>query len=123
MTVSADAALVARCRTGDQEAWRELVERYSRYVHAICMRAYRLSPDDAEDVFQDVSSRPTRTCPSCAMTRRSAAGWPRRRATAASTACGGRRASSPSRTWSRAGPTRRSPSWPTRSRCATRWRS
>jgi RNA polymerase sigma-70 factor (ECF subfamily) len=54
MAVSADAALVARCRSGDQDAWRELVERYSRYVHAICVRAYRLSPDDAEDVFQDV---------------------------------------------------------------------
>jgi hypothetical protein len=27
-----DAALVERCRAGDDDAWNELVERYSRYV-------------------------------------------------------------------------------------------
>ena len=52
-----DAALVARCRTGDAEAWRALVERFSRYVHAIAVRAYRLSDTDAEDVFQEVFAR------------------------------------------------------------------
>jgi RNA polymerase sigma factor (sigma-70 family) len=52
--VLTDAALVARCRTGDHNAWRDLVERYSRYVHAISVRAYRLTSSDAEDVFQDV---------------------------------------------------------------------
>ena len=52
-----DAVLVARCREGDGEAWRELVERYSRYVYAIAVRGFRLSDDDAEDVFQDVSTR------------------------------------------------------------------
>ena len=31
-----DAELVRRCREGDAEAWNELVERYSRYVYAIC---------------------------------------------------------------------------------------
>ena len=31
-----DARLVARCRGGDDgDAWRELVERFSRYVYAI----------------------------------------------------------------------------------------
>jgi RNA polymerase sigma factor (sigma-70 family) len=52
-----DAALVARCRTGDPAAWRALVERYSRYVYAIAVRAYRLDADDAEEVFQEVFAR------------------------------------------------------------------
>jgi RNA polymerase sigma-70 factor (ECF subfamily) len=33
------------------------VERFSRYVYAIAVRAYRLSEHDAEDVFQDVFAR------------------------------------------------------------------
>jgi RNA polymerase sigma factor (sigma-70 family) len=50
-------ALVARCRAGDNQAWAELVERTSRYVYAIAVRAYRLSAQDAEDVFQEVYAR------------------------------------------------------------------
>jgi len=52
-----DAELVARCRAGDQDAWRELVERFSRYVYAIAVQAYRLAEPDAEDVFQEVFTR------------------------------------------------------------------
>ena len=52
-----DAELVRACRAGDTEAWNELVERYSRYVYAIAVRGFRLSDDDAEDVFQDVFTR------------------------------------------------------------------
>ncbi len=52
-----DAALVARCRAGDQAAWSELVESYSRYVFAIATQAFRLAPEDAEDVFQEVFAR------------------------------------------------------------------
>jgi RNA polymerase sigma factor (sigma-70 family) len=52
-----DAHLVARCRDGDQDAWRELVERFSRYVYAITVQAFRLNPDDAEEVFQEVFAR------------------------------------------------------------------
>lgn len=52
-----DADLVARCRAGDEDAWRELVTRFSRYVYAICMQAYRLARDDAEEVFQEVFTR------------------------------------------------------------------
>ena len=52
-----DAELVARCRTGDADAWNELVERFSRYVYAICHQAFRLPPEDAEDVFQEVFAR------------------------------------------------------------------
>ena len=51
-----DAELVARCRAGDPDAWRELVERYSRYVYAIT-QAFRLPSHDAEDVFQDTFAR------------------------------------------------------------------
>jgi RNA polymerase sigma factor (sigma-70 family) len=52
-----DAHLVARCRAGDQDAWRELVSRFSRYVFAICTQAFRLRQEDAEEVFQEVFSR------------------------------------------------------------------
>jgi RNA polymerase sigma factor (sigma-70 family) len=52
-----DAALVARCRAGDDDAWALLVERFSRYVYAICSQGFRLSQHDAEDVFQDVFTK------------------------------------------------------------------
>jgi len=52
-----DAELVSRCRSGDQAAWNELVERFSRYVYAISVQAFRLSDADAEDVFQEVFAR------------------------------------------------------------------
>jgi RNA polymerase sigma factor (sigma-70 family) len=55
--VLSDAELVARCREGDDDAWRELVERFSRYVYAIAVQAYRLSEADSEDVFQEVFAR------------------------------------------------------------------
>ncbi|HEU6443909.1 MAG TPA: sigma-70 family RNA polymerase sigma factor [Gaiellaceae bacterium] len=52
-----DAQLVARCRTGDPDAWNELVERFSRYVYAIAVQAFKLPEHDAEDVFQEVFTR------------------------------------------------------------------
>jgi RNA polymerase sigma factor (sigma-70 family) len=52
-----DSELVARCRSGDQQAWAELVERFSRYVYAISVQAFRLPEADAEDVFQEVFAR------------------------------------------------------------------
>jgi RNA polymerase sigma factor (sigma-70 family) len=54
---ASDAALVARCRTGDDAAWRELVDRFSRYVYAIAVQGFRLPQQDAEDVFQEVFTR------------------------------------------------------------------
>jgi RNA polymerase sigma factor (sigma-70 family) len=57
MTERTDAQLVAACRAGDHGAWAELVERYSRYVYAIAVRAYGLAESDAEDVFQEVFAR------------------------------------------------------------------
>jgi RNA polymerase sigma factor (sigma-70 family) len=52
-----DGQLVARCREGDPEAWNELVERFSRYVYAIAVQAFKLPEHDAEDVFQEVFTR------------------------------------------------------------------
>ena len=52
-----DAQLVSRCRAGDAAAWNEFVERFSRYVYAICGRGFRLAQHDAEDVFQEVFAR------------------------------------------------------------------
>src|SRR3954451_17135187 len=52
-----DSQLVARCRSGDQQAWAELVDRFSRYVYAISVQAFRLPEADAEDVFQEVFAR------------------------------------------------------------------
>ncbi len=46
-------ALVARAAGSDQDAWNELVERYSPLVWAICLR-YDLSNHDIEDVGQTV---------------------------------------------------------------------
>ena len=56
-TRPADAAIVARCRLGEQAAWVELVERFSGYVYAIVARGFALSQQDAEDVFQEVFAR------------------------------------------------------------------
>jgi RNA polymerase sigma-70 factor (ECF subfamily) len=56
-TRETDAQLVARCRLGDEEAWRELVDRFSRYVYAIAVKGFRMSEADAEDVFQEVFAR------------------------------------------------------------------
>ncbi len=52
-----DARLVAQCRSGDEQAWRALVERFSRYVYAISVQAFRLPAHDAEDIFQEVFAR------------------------------------------------------------------
>jgi len=57
VAAGSDAELVARCRAGDAAAWNELVERFSRYVYAICTQGFRLPEHDAEDIFQDVFTR------------------------------------------------------------------
>jgi RNA polymerase sigma factor (sigma-70 family) len=46
-------ALVTGVREGSQEAWNEIVERYSPLVWSICQR-YRLSRQDVDDVGQTV---------------------------------------------------------------------
>ena len=57
VTSLSDAQLVARCRAGDEAAWAELVNRFSRYVYAIIGQGFGLRSQDAEDVFQDVFAR------------------------------------------------------------------
>jgi RNA polymerase sigma factor (sigma-70 family) len=47
------AELVARAQAGDQKAWNGLVEEYAPLVYGICRR-YRLSPEDASEVNQEV---------------------------------------------------------------------
>jgi len=46
-----DADLVAACRRGDQQAWAALIDKYKNLVYSISFK-YRLSPEDAADVFQ-----------------------------------------------------------------------
>jgi RNA polymerase sigma factor (sigma-70 family) len=47
------SALVGRVSDGDQEAWDELIERYSPLVWSICQR-FPLSRQDVDDVGQSV---------------------------------------------------------------------
>ncbi len=47
------SALVARMNDGDQQAWHELIERYSPLIWAICQR-YQLTGQDIDDVSQSV---------------------------------------------------------------------
>ena len=46
-------ALVARAGDGDQDAWDEIIERYSPLVWSICAR-YQLNRQDIDDVGQSV---------------------------------------------------------------------
>jgi RNA polymerase sigma factor (sigma-70 family) len=48
-----DAELVSACLAGDEEAWGELIDRYSRLIFSIPLRQ-GLSRDDAADVYQAV---------------------------------------------------------------------
>jgi RNA polymerase sigma-70 factor (ECF subfamily) len=52
-----DSDLVRQCREGSTDGWNELVERFSRYVYAICGRGFGLADADAEDAFQEVFTR------------------------------------------------------------------
>jgi len=56
-TPHGDSELISRCRAGDEGAWRDLVEHYSRYVYAIAVQGFRLAEADAEDVFQECFAR------------------------------------------------------------------
>jgi RNA polymerase sigma factor (sigma-70 family) len=52
MTVEHEVTtLVRRARSGDRDAWEELVGRFKGLVVAIA-RSFRLAPDDAADVLQ-----------------------------------------------------------------------
>lgn len=49
-----DASLIAACRRGDGDAWELLIRRWRRLIYSI-PSAYRLSDDQADDVFQRVA--------------------------------------------------------------------
>jgi len=51
-----DRRLVDRCRAGDVAAWETLIRRYRRLIYSV-PAAYRLAPDDADDVFQRVAMK------------------------------------------------------------------
>jgi RNA polymerase sigma factor (sigma-70 family) len=52
-----DAEVVAACLAGDGRAWDTLIDRYAAYIYAVALRAFGLSADAAEEVFQDVCVR------------------------------------------------------------------
>ena len=54
------AALVRRCVSGDAAAWEEIVQRYNRRIYNICYR-FAGSPDDAQDLTQEVFIKMYRT--------------------------------------------------------------
>jgi RNA polymerase sigma factor (sigma-70 family) len=64
VTFVSDADLVAGCRQAAPGAWSALVHRFSSYVWAIALQAYRLSEHDAEDVFQEVFAKAYERLPS-----------------------------------------------------------
>lgn len=59
---SVDRALVASCLNGDQEAWRELIQRYKNLIYSI-PRRYGAGPADAADIFQLVCAELFRALP------------------------------------------------------------
>lgn len=54
---ASDDDLVQACLAGDEQAWAAMLGRYGAYVYAVAVRAYRLEPQAADEVFQDVCVR------------------------------------------------------------------
>jgi RNA polymerase sigma factor (sigma-70 family) len=52
-TKAADVQLIAACLAGESSAWETLISRYQRLIYSIPHK-YRLTPDEAADVFQSV---------------------------------------------------------------------
>jgi len=52
--------LVRRCLAGEAAAWEEIVQRYHRRIYNICYR-FAGSPDDAQDLTQEVFIKMYRT--------------------------------------------------------------
>ena len=53
MTNNDEKDLVARCRKGDDDAWRELVDRFGQKVYAISYH-FTLKREDAEELSQEI---------------------------------------------------------------------
>ena len=54
------AMLVRRCLAGDAVAWEQIVRQYNRRIYNICYR-FAGSPDDAQDLTQEVFIKMYRT--------------------------------------------------------------
>lgn len=54
LSTEAIAALIDRCRSGDERAWHRLIDFVAPYIFAICSRS-RLTRDESFDVFGQVS--------------------------------------------------------------------
>ena len=52
-----DDEIVAACLAGDDRGWSALLDRYAAYIYAVALRAFGLSSQTAEEVFQDVCVR------------------------------------------------------------------
>ena len=63
MDAASEHRLLERCREGDEQAFRELVERYNRLVFALVARSIT-DRGRAEEVAQDVFVRVYRGLPS-----------------------------------------------------------
>jgi len=50
---SNEKELLERCRTGDDEAWRQLVDRYGQKIYSIAYH-FTLKREDAEELAQEV---------------------------------------------------------------------
>ncbi len=48
-----EGSLIADCLAGDEQAWKTLLEKYSRLIYSIPFR-YGLTDSDAADVFQSI---------------------------------------------------------------------
>ncbi len=53
MNSASDEALVEACLAGNQAAWAALIARYKNLVYSVPAR-YRMPPEDAADIFQQV---------------------------------------------------------------------
>jgi RNA polymerase sigma-70 factor (ECF subfamily) len=54
--ITNEAELVRRLRTGDETAFRELIERYGRRIYRVAYGILR-NPDDADDIAQEVFAK------------------------------------------------------------------
>ena len=53
MTSAEDTTLVDRCRRGEDEAWRELVDRFGQKVYSVAYH-FTLKREDAEELAQEI---------------------------------------------------------------------
>ncbi len=68
------ALLLRRCQAGDAAAWEEIVRTHHRRIYNLCYR-FTGSPDDAQDLTQEVFIRIYRTLPSYESGRGSFVTW------------------------------------------------